>query len=205
MNRSGTVAHTERLLELVSQGDVRALEQLLSEYRPFLHRLIELRMDDDLHARIDPSDVVQETQIVAVRRIDEFLRRRPTSFRLWLRSKALEKLVEARRHHHAQRRSVEREVPLSSLSSFIIAQHCCPARLSSAMQQQELAQAAHQALATMREQDREVLILRHGESLSNAEVAEVLGVEPDAASKRYGRAVRRLCEQLREMGALSYP
>jgi len=64
---------------------------------------------------------------------------------------------------------------------------------------------AHQALAAMSDLDREVLILRHGEGLANAEVAEVLGVEPDAASKRYGRAVRRLCEQLREMGILPYP
>ena len=91
------VTQTERLLELASQGDAQALEQLLSEHRPYLRRLIELRLDDDLHARVDPSDVVQETQIVAVRRIDEFLKRRPTSFRLWLRSKALEKLVEIRR------------------------------------------------------------------------------------------------------------
>ena len=57
----------------------------------------------------------------------------------------------------------------------------------------------------MSELDREVLLLRHGEGLANAEVAEVLGIEPDAASKRYGRAVRRLCEQLRDMGMSTYP
>jgi len=202
VNRSSTVLHTERLLERVGQGDQQALERLLSEYRPYLRRLIELRLEEDLQARIDPSDVVQETQIVAVRRIDEFLQRRPTSFRLWLRSKALERLVEARRHHHAQKRSVEREVSLSNISSFAIAHYVCPALPCSALQQQELAQAAQQALATLSELDREVLLLRHGEGLTNAEVAEVLGVDPDTASKRYGRAVRRLCERLRAMGIL---
>ena len=40
--------HTERLLELVSAGNERALEQLLSEYRPYLRRLIEVRLEDDL-------------------------------------------------------------------------------------------------------------------------------------------------------------
>lgn len=200
MNRSSMGIHTERLLELVSAGNERALEQLLSEYRPYLRRLIEVRLEDDLRARIDPSDVVQETHIVAVRRIDEFLKQRPTSFRLWLRTKALERLVEARRHHRAQKRSVEREVSLSSISSLAIAHHVCLSLPSSALQQQELAQAAQQAVATLSALDREVLLLRHGEGLTNAEVAEVLGLDPDTASKRYGRAVRRLCERLREMG-----
>jgi RNA polymerase sigma-70 factor, ECF subfamily len=200
VNGTCAVVHTEHLLELVSQGDERALEQLLSEHRPYLHRLIELRLDNDMHARIDPSDVVQETQIVAVRRIDEFLKNRPTSFRTWLRSKALERLVEAHRHHHAQKRSVDREVSLSGISSFAIARHVCRSLPSSVIQQRELAQAAQQALVTLNELDREVLLLRHGEGLTNAEVAEVLRIEPDTASKRYGRAVRRLCERLREMG-----
>jgi RNA polymerase sigma-70 factor (ECF subfamily) len=200
MDQSGSASETEQLLERVAQGDERALEQLLAEHRPYLRRLIELRMEDDLHARLDPSDVVQETQLVAIRRIDDFLARRPTSFRLWLRSKALEKLIELRRHHQAKRRSVKRDVALSSVSSFAVAKHLRFSRPSSVVQRQELTEAAHQALESMSEMDREVLILRHGEALSNAEVAEVLNIEPDAASKRYGRAVRKLCERLHEMG-----
>ena len=40
--------------------------------------------------------------------------------------------------------------------------------------------------------DREVLALRHFEDLTNSEVAEALGIEQDAASIRYIRALRRL-------------
>jgi hypothetical protein len=40
--------------------------------------------------------------------------------------------------------------------------------------------------------DREVVVLRHFEELSNIEAAEVLGIETSAASKRYIRAIRRL-------------
>ena len=40
--------------------------------------------------------------------------------------------------------------------------------------------------------DREVLILRHFEELSNAEAAEVLGIKPTAAINRYVRALKRL-------------
>ena len=40
--------------------------------------------------------------------------------------------------------------------------------------------------------DREIIALRHFEELTNAEVAEVLGLEISTASKRYIRALKRL-------------
>ena len=165
-----------------------------------MRRVIELRMEDALRVRVDPSDIVQETQQVATRRIQDFLERRPTSFRIWLRRKALERLVEARRRHLAQKRSVLREVPLSSLSSVAVAQDLNVPGPGSALQQQELAQHVGKVLQFLSETDREVLLLRHGEQLTNHEVAEVLEIDPAAASKRYGRAVRRLCDRLTELG-----
>jgi RNA polymerase sigma-70 factor (ECF subfamily) len=47
--------------------------------------------------------------------------------------------------------------------------------------------------------DRAVLVLRHFEQLSNAEVAQVLEIRESAASKRYIRALRRLKEILKEI------
>ena len=46
----------------------------------------------------------------------------------------------------------------------------------------------------MNELDREVIALRHFEELSNIETAEILSIEPAAASKRYLRALKRLRE-----------
>ncbi len=51
--------------------------------------------------------------------------------------------------------------------------------------------------------DREVVVLRHFEDLNNAETAQVLGIQPSAASKRYIRAVRRLKVILDDVGDLS--
>ena len=53
-------------------------------------------------------------------------------------------------------------------------------------------EAEHEALNRMDPIDREVLALRHFEKLSNVETAQVLGLEPTAASNRYIRALRRL-------------
>src|SRR6266536_439524 len=45
---------------------------------------------------------------------------------------------------------------------------------------------------SMDPQDRDVLVLRHFEELSNAEAAQVLGIKPSAAVNRYVRALKRL-------------
>lgn len=49
--------------------------------------------------------------------------------------------------------------------------------------------------------DREVIALRHFEELSNIETANVLEIEPAAASKRYVRAMARLGELMAEFNA----
>ena len=191
---------TQRLLRRVSQGDRTAIGRLVDLHRNYLCRLIDLRMEDELRGRIDPSDVVQETQMVVSRKIDDFLDRRPTSFRLWIRRKAIERLIELRRRHLAGKRTVRREVPWSDASSVAVARKLLGVRPSEVLRRQELVLQVHKAIQDLREVDREVLLLRHVEELTNAEVAELLGIEPAAASKRYGRAVRRLSEKLAAMG-----
>jgi RNA polymerase sigma-70 factor (ECF subfamily) len=51
----------------------------------------------------------------------------------------------------------------------------------------------------MDELDREVLVLRHFEELSNSETARALGIQKAAASNRYMRALKRLKEVLSTM------
>ena len=52
----------------------------------------------------------------------------------------------------------------------------------------------HAALESMNETDREILALRHFEQLSNADVAQIIGIKPAAASNRYIRAITKLGE-----------
>lgn len=197
-------AHIEELLQRASRGDSNAIEKLMSAHRRYLRAVVELRMDHELRLRVDPSDVVQETQLIASQRLDDFLRRRPTSFRIWLRRKALERMIDLRRHHVlAEKRSVRREIPISNRSSMTMARNIrsllakSPDQITAA---RELARQVRQAIGNMKEMDREVLLLRHVEDLTNAEVAEVMGIETVAASQRYGRALRRLRETLIDRG-----
>lgn len=188
---------TERLLAAIGQGDQRALNDLIDVHRDYLRRVISLRLDQALQGRVDPSDVIQETAMVVVDRIDDFLQRRPTSFKLWLRGEAIQQLgAQRRRHVEAACRSVEREHDAANASSLLLTQHllqCPPCQLA---EQHELAFRIRQVIDRMSALDREVLTLRYIEGLSNGEAAEVLAVDQATTRKRHGRALKRLVNAL---------
>ncbi len=190
---------TGKLLGEVRSGDPGALGRLLERHRPFLERFVELRLDARLRARLDPADVVQDAQLQAVRRLPGYLGRPVLPFRLWLRQLAVDRLANLRRDHAgAARRSVEREVALPDGSAAELARQLLAPGSSPSqhLDRQELARQVREAMAQLPEADREVLLLRHFEGLSNPEVATLLGLSPGAVSKRYGRAVLRLHELL---------
>lgn len=195
-------AEARGLLEQVSRGDPRSLDRLLRRHRPGLRNFIELRLDPRLAARVDPSDVVQETQIAVVRRMEDYLRRRPMPFRLWLRKTASERLRDLHTHHRRARRTVQREQALPSHSSLLVARPLLAGgpTPSQQLEAREFAQRVARAVAELPEADREVLLLRHAEQMPFEEIAYLLEVEPAAARKRFGRALIRLQKILSERG-----
>ena len=66
----------------------------------------------------------------------------------------------------------------------------------------ELQRRFHAALDGLDEADREILLLRHFEQLSNNEAAQVLGLSEAAAGMRHLRALRRLRAVLGESPSL---
>ena len=56
----------------------------------------------------------------------------------------------------------------------------------------ELARKLSNAIEQLAEDDREIILLRHQELLSNQDVAQMLELTEAAASMRYLRALRRL-------------
>jgi RNA polymerase sigma-70 factor (ECF subfamily) len=196
-------ADTRELLQQLRRGDPQARERLFNRHRDYLRQVIELRMDRKLRGRVDASDVVQETLLEATRRLDDYLQREAMPFRLWLRLTAQERLLVLRRRHvEADCRAVERELALPSRSSVFLAQALLGGAESPSRQatQRETARQVRRAMAELPAEDGEVILLRNFEGLSNQEAAQVLGIEPAAASKRYGRALLRLRQLLIDHG-----
>ena len=73
-------ADTEQLLQQAARGDAAARGQLLQRHRQRLKRMVAVRADPRLAARVDPSDVVQEALAEAARRLDGYLHERPLPF-----------------------------------------------------------------------------------------------------------------------------
>jgi RNA polymerase sigma-70 factor (ECF subfamily) len=189
------------LLEQARARAPGAVNRLLEQHRAYVCRFVQLRLDPHLRARVDPSDVVQEAQMEAARRLDGYLAAAPLPFRLWLRQIAQDRLLMLRRQHRgARRRTVAREVAWPDESSLAFARQLLAdgtspsARLAAS----ELAHRVRQAVFQLPEADREIVLLRNFEGLSNHEVAQLLAIQPATASQRYGRCLLRLRKLLDE-------
>lgn len=188
---------TSELLAAARRGDKSAASRLLARHRDQLRRMVAVRLDDRLSARIDPSDVVQETLIVAAKQLADYLRDPPLPLYPWLRQIAFNRLAALhRRHVEAGIRSVGREqsLEISSASAIQLAAHLA-SRESGPLRRairKEMCQRVRAALAAMAGPDHEILILRHLEQLSYADSAAILQITEAAAKQRHVRALRRI-------------
>ena len=196
-------AQTRALVERLRAGERAVLDPLLEQHRPYLRRVVEMRLDKRLRRRVGVSDVVQATQLDAIQRIDDYIANGVLPFRWWLRRAVHERLKRVWAENlKAAKRDIRREVPLPDRSSLFIAAQFVAAGSSPSQRlaKNEQARCVRQALAQLSEGDREILLMRAFEDLPYDEIGYVLGIEPAAARKRHGRALLRLDVLLREGG-----
>ena len=189
---------TQRLVDRATRGDAKARELLLELHRDELRRMVAARLDPRIAGRVDASDVVQDTLVEASDRLDKYLLERPLPYFAWLRQLASERIIDThRRHVSAQRRSILRErqglgIPDHSaveLVSRLIADDTSP---SDRLARKERNEQIMNALASLKEKDREILVMRHLEQLSTATIALALGISEGAVKSRLLRSVLRL-------------
>jgi RNA polymerase sigma-70 factor (ECF subfamily) len=196
---------TEELLGRVARGDAQARSELLNRHRDRLRLMVAVRLDRRIAARLDPSDVVQEALADADQKLAGFLRERPVAFYPWLRRLAWEHLTRLQgRHLRTKRRTVVREhaafarhpdASTTRLADRFVAAGDSPLdRLVAS----EMKSRVIEALGAMSERDREILVLRYLEQLSNREIAEVLQVDDALVRQRHGRALQRLAKIMKQ-------
>ena len=67
------VRQSQELIDRAAQVDETARRDLLERYRDYLRRMVACRLDRRLAARLDPSDIVQNTLADAARLMDGYL------------------------------------------------------------------------------------------------------------------------------------
>jgi len=195
MDRPDSTIHAE-----IGGGTKPELTELFERNRKRLRLMVHLRLDRRVQARVDSSDVLQEAFLEAAERYERYQANPTMPPFLWLRFLVGQRLVQMHRQHlGVKARAAGREVSLfhgalpqansESLAAQLLGKLSSP---SQAAIRSELQVRLQEALNSMDEFDREVLVLRHFEQLSNVETAQVLGIQERAASKRYVTALRRL-------------
>jgi RNA polymerase sigma-70 factor (ECF subfamily) len=169
--------------------------------------MVALRLDRRLWGRVDPSDVIQEVYLDAAAGFAEYAERAEMSFFVWLRWLAGMKInAMHRRHLGCQARDAGREVSIdraampgatsAALAAQLLGRETSASEVAMRMERKARLEEAIDAMEPL---DREVLILRHFEELTNAETAEALNIRETASRKRYFRALKRLKEVLGAM------
>jgi RNA polymerase sigma-70 factor, ECF subfamily len=193
----------ELLLRAVA-GDSAALAAVFTRYRERLRRMIHLRLDRRLTGRVDASDILQDVYLEVGKRMAAGGADPNLPFFLWLRLVTGQKLTDLHRHHLGTRiRDAGLEVSLHRGAMPAASSASLAAQLLGTMTSatQAAVRAEHriivqEALNGLDPIDREILVLRHFEYLSNDEAALALGLRRSAASQRYVRALKRLKDVL---------
>jgi RNA polymerase sigma-70 factor (ECF subfamily) len=190
------------LLQRLRTGDQPALATLYDRHRDKLRRMVQVRIDPRLKGRVAESDVLQEAYIDALKRFPHYFEKPDQPFFGWLRLIVGQRLADVHREHlGAKKRDIRNEKPAGRDSAACLAS-CVAGALTSpsgAASRNEDVERLETALGELDDVDREILLLRHFEELSNTETAAVLGLHAPAASKRYVRALARLRQIMEAM------
>jgi RNA polymerase sigma-70 factor (ECF subfamily) len=175
------------LLERARTGDRAAVDALIERYYPRLHRWASGRLPRWVRDMADTQDLVQEAMFQTFRRIERFEPRGEGALQAYLRQAILNRIREEFRR--AKRRPARRE-----LDSQVEDNGRSP--LEEAIGR-ETVERYEQALAALRQEDRELIVARIELGYTNQEIAEEFGKpSPNAARMAAARAIIRLAAEM---------
>jgi RNA polymerase sigma-70 factor, ECF subfamily len=191
-------AEPEQMLHDAQAGDADTLGRLLELYRRYLSLLARVQIGKRLQGKVDASDLVQETFLEAHRNFARFRGTSEGELVSWLRQILAANLADTlRRYLGTQGRDIrlERDIEADFDHSTVLLDRGLVARGSSPSHQaarREQAVLLADALAELPDDYREVLVLRHLESLTFPEVAQRMGRSLASVEKLWMRGLAQL-------------
>jgi len=176
------------LLRQAQAGDEQALDDLLSRHLPRLQRWASGRLPTGIRTMNDTGDIVQEAVINALRNFYGIELRTEAAFQAYLRKAVLNRIIDQYRRHG--RRPPREEIPENA-----VAPNASPLEAAIGA---EAVEHYDRALASLRDEDHEAIVLRVEFDLEYDEIATQLGKpSPAAARMAVRRAIARLAEAMR--------
>lgn len=193
------------LIDQARQGGQIDRDRLFHACRDYLNLVARTQVESWLQAKVDASDLVQETLLEAHRDFHRFQGQTEAEWLAWLRRILAHNTADFVRHYRGTaKRQARREVPLGGPSGDDSAARWPdpPAAVETPSQQliradRQLAVAA--ALATLTDDYREVITLRNVQRLPFDEVAERMGRSRPAVQMLWARALKKLQTALGEV------
>jgi len=187
-----TTVNVRRALE----GDRDSLQWVVTRLNPLLVAQARHRIGPVLGERIDPEDIVAEAWMVALVRLDEFVRdeRRVTPRLLAFLSKTIINKVnnQLKRSLRTRELSPQPRVDGSDLGPANLPGDDEATSMVTRAIRTERGGAIREALEALSETDRTVVLLRAVEGLDNGQAAHQLGELATTVSHRYCRALEKL-------------
>ncbi len=191
--RQREVGGVEQWIVRARAGDREALGRLLDVCRNYLLLVANQELTPALWAKIAPSDIVQESLLEAGRDFPGFHGCGEEELLGWLRAILRNNLANLRRHYGAEKRQVDRELPLEELQTPILDPAETPSTQAAARERDE---RLERALSMLPEHYRQVVVWHSTDGLTFVQIAERLGSTADAVRKLWGRAVEALAKLL---------
>jgi RNA polymerase sigma-70 factor (ECF subfamily) len=185
------------MIERARRGEVDALGILLEQHRHDLRGAARALVGHALRAKVDPSDLVQETFLKANRDFASFEGRDEAELRAWLRTILVRCLADQVRHHKRRVRAYQRQVSLDALllGSRSAVQRSLAARGPSpsegAVRREQTVMLAD-AVDRLPEDYRKVYQLRTLQHLSFEDIAPRMNRSVGAVRMLWARALERL-------------
>ncbi len=175
-------------------GSTEALDALFTRYGERLHGLIRLRLGPQLRRKLDSRDVLQTTLLKAFQGIERFDGSGSRSLMAWLGTIAQAEICDQADYFRRQKRNLEFETTLDANVAGIAE------RVQSEVSRIQLeadSRRLEEAIESLSERHREVVLLRSFEELTFPEVGERMGKSPDACRMLFARAMTALTLKMR--------
>ena len=186
----------------MSESDAIAIEL----FRDYLLIIARSLVTPKIKAKLDASDLVQQTMLDAHNKLDQFRGTSDQHLGAWLRQILKNNFLNSLRALHANRRDIRRELPLdleqlvfdsfSRVEQWLASNDPSPSQL---VADQEQVLRLPSALNELTEDQREAIILYHIQGLKLAEVAERMNKSESAIGGLLYRGLRDLRLNLSEM------